>query len=170
MADRRPYWLLKSEPQAFSIGDLARAPNQTIAWDGVRNYQARNFLRAMERGDQVLFYHSNANPPSIVGVAEVVKAAYSDATQFDKGDTHYDPASDPDQPRWDVVDIRLVRQFAAPLPLDLLRKQVGLKGMELLRKGSRLSVQTVRAGEWKEILRLARRQTNRERPEKASHR
>jgi len=170
MADRRQYWLLKSEPQAFSISDLARAPTQTAAWDGVRNYQARNFLRAMEVGDQVLFYHSNANPPSIVGVAEVVKAAYPDATQFDKRDTHYDPASDPDQPRWDVVDIRLVRQFAAPLPLDLLRKQVGLKEMELLRKGSRLSVQPVRVGEWREILRLARRQTSREQPEKASHR
>jgi predicted RNA-binding protein with PUA-like domain len=100
----------------------------------------------------------------------VVKAAYPDATQFDKRDTHYDPTSDPDQPRWDVVDIRLVRQFAAPLPLDLLRKQVGLKGMELLRKGSRLSVQPVRVGEWEEILRLARRQTSREQPEKASHR
>ena len=159
MTERRQYWLLKSEPQVFSISDLARAPKQTAGWDGVRNFQARNFLRAMEVGNQVLFYHSNANPPSVVGIAEVVKAAYPDPTQFDRRDRHYDPASDPHQPRWDMVDIRLVRQFTAPLPLEFLRKQVGLKGMELLRKGSRLSVQPVRSGEWKEILRLVLRQT-----------
>lgn len=161
MTERRRYWLLKSEPEAFSIHDLARAPKQTTAWDGVRNYQARNFLRAMQIGDQVLFYHSNADPPSVVGVAEVVKAAYPDATQFDRGDAHYDPSSHPDQPRWDMVDVRFVRQFTVPLPLDLLRKQVGLKRMELLRKGSRLSVQPVRQEEWKEIIRLARRGTSR---------
>ena len=167
MAERRQYWLLKSEPEAFSIDDLARAPKQTTTWDGVRNYQARNFLRAMKVGDEVLFYHSNANPPSVVGIAEVVKEAYPDATQFDRRDSHYDPGSDPDEPRWDVVDIRLVRRFTAPLPLDFLREQAGLKGMELLRKGSRLSVQPVREGEWKEILRLAGRQTSRKRSQKA---
>jgi len=156
MADGRRYWLMKSEPAAFSIDDLARSPKQTTSWDGVRNYQARNFMRAMKIGDQVLFYHSSADPPSVVGIAEVVKAAYPDATQFDKRDTHYDPGSDPDQPRWDVVDIRLVRKFAAPLSLDLLRGQVGLTGMELLRKGSRLSVQPVRGTEWHEIIRLDR--------------
>ena len=167
MAERRQYWLLKSEPEAFSIDDLARAPKQTTTWGGVRNYQARNFLRAMKVGDEVLFYHSNANPPSVVGIAEVVKEAYPDATQFDRRDSHYDPGSDSDEPRWDVVDIRLVRRFTAPLPLDLLREQAGLKGMELLRKGSRLSVQPVREGEWKEILRLAGRQTSRKRSQKA---
>ncbi|MBI4001220.1 MAG: EVE domain-containing protein [Nitrospira defluvii] len=161
MAQGRQYWLMKSEPEAFSIDDLARAPKQTTSWDGVRNYQARNFLRAMKVGDQVLFYHSNANPPSVVGIAEVVKGAYPDATQFNKRDTHYDPGSDPDQPCWDVVDIRFVRKFTASLPLDLLRGQVGLKGMELLRKGSRLSVQPVRGTEWDEIIRLVRAQADR---------
>ena len=170
MHERRQYWLLKSEPEAFSIEDLARAPKQTTSWDGVRNYQARNFLRAMKVGDQVLFYHSNANPPSVVGIAEVIKGAYPHATQFDRRDIHYDPGSDPDQPRWDVVDIRFVRQFTAPLPLDLLRVQVSLKGMELLRKGSRLSVQPVREGEWDEILRLAEGHTSRRRFERAPHR
>lgn len=156
MTEGPQFWLVKSEPEAFSIDDLSRAPKQTTSWDGVRNYQARNFLRAMKVGDQALFYHSNANPPSVVGIAEVVKGAYPDATQFDKRDTHYDPDSDPDQPRWDVVDIRFVRKFKVPLSLDLLREQAGLRGMELLRKGSRLSVQPVRVAEWKEIIRLVR--------------
>jgi len=146
---------MKSEPEAFSIDDLARSPKQTTSWDGVRNYQARNFMRAMRVGDQVLFYHSNADPPSVVGIAEVVKPAYPDATQFDKRDKHYDPNSDLAQPRWDVVDIRFVRKLTTPLSLDLLRGQAGLKGMELLRKGSRLSVQPVRGMEWDHIIRLA---------------
>ncbi len=156
MAEGRHYWLMKSEPNVFSLGDLARAPKQTTAWDGVRNYQARNFMRAMKTGDQVLFYHSNAQPPCVVGIAEVVKTAYPDATQFDPHDAHYDPASPTDQPRWDVVDIRFVRKFDVPLSLDLLRGQASLNGMELLRKGSRLSVQPVKPSEWNEILRLAR--------------
>lgn len=155
MTRQRQYWLLKSEPEAFSINDLAQSPEQTTAWDGIRNYQARNFLRAMKVGDQALFYHSNADPPSVVGIVEVVKAAYPDATQFNKRDSHYDSESDPDEPRWNAVDVRFVRQFSASLSLDFLREQVGLKGMELLRKGSRLSVQPVREGEWAEILRLA---------------
>ena len=160
MAEGRHYWLMKSEPNVFSLDDLAHAPKQTTSWDGVRNYQARNFMRAMKTGDQVLFYHSNAQPPCVMGIAEVVKTAYPDATQFDRHDAHYDPASLPDQPRWDVVDIRFVRKFAAPLSLDLLREQASLKGMELLRKGSRLSVQPVRLSEWQEILRLARTHTD----------
>lgn len=158
MAEQQRYWLMKSEPDAFSIDDLARSPKQTTSWDGVRNYQARNFMRAMKAGDQVLFYHSNAQPPCLVGLAEVVRTAYPDATQFDPQDVHYDPGSIPDQPRWDVVDIRFVRKFAAPLSLNLLKEQASLQGMELLRKGSRLSVQPVSAAEWKEILQLARRQ------------
>lgn len=156
MADGKRYWLVKSEPEVFSIDDLARSPKKTTSWDGVRNYQARNFMRAMRVGDQVLFYHSNADPPSVVGIAEVVRTAYPDATQFDKRDAHYDPRSDPDQPRWDVVDIRFVRKFAIPMSLDLLRRQMGLKRMELLRKGSRLSVQPVREAEWAGIVRLDR--------------
>lgn len=156
MAGGRQYWLMKSEPDVFSIDDLARLPNRTTSWDGVRNYQARNFMRAMQPGDQVLFYHSNANPPSVVGIAEVVKTAYPDATQFNPQDPHYDPGSRPGQPRWDVVDIRFVHKFETPLSLDVLRGQPRLKGMELLRKGSRLSVQPVRAAEWDQVTRLGR--------------
>jgi predicted RNA-binding protein with PUA-like domain len=148
------YWLVKSEPETFSIDDLARSPRQTTRWDGVRNYQARNFMRCMEKGDQVLFYHSNAKPPAVVGIAEVVRAAYPDPTQFDPKDTHYDPASHPSRPRWDMVDIRLKSRFTTPLSLERLRREPGLQRMELLRKGSRLSVQPVQAAEWKIIVRL----------------
>ena len=161
------YWLMKSEPEAFSIDDLAGAPKQTTSWDGVRNYQARNFMRAMQAGDQVLYYHSNATPPAVVGIAEVVKGAYPDPTQFDTRGAHYDPSSALDQPRWDVVDIRFVRKFRVPLSLDMLRGQPRLKGMELLRKGSRLSVQPVRDTEWAEIIRLVQPQTQREGGKKA---
>lgn len=150
----RRYWLMKSEPSAFSIDDLMRSPDQTTSWDGVRNYRARNFMRSMAIGDQVLFYHSNAEPPSVVGIAEVVKTAYPDSTQFDKKDKHYDPESEPSAPRWDVVDIKYVRKFARALPLDELRKETKLKGMVLLQKGSRLSVQPVTALEWKLIMSL----------------
>jgi len=149
-----PYWLMKSEPSAFSIQDLQRGPRQTTCWDGVRNFQARNFMRAMRTGDQVLFYHSNADPPAAVGIAEVVKEAYPDASAFDPTDLHYDPQSTPEHSRWDMVDIRLVRVFPRPLSLERLRKEPGLKRMALLRKGSRLSVQPVRPEEWKIVLRL----------------
>jgi len=155
MKTTRRYWLMKSEPSVFSIHDLARARDQVTSWDGVRNYQARNYMRAMEVGDGVLFYHSNADPPAVAGLAEVVRKAYADHTAFDPKDKHYDPKSTPDQPIWDMVEIRFVRAFKRPVPLDTLRKVPGLKGMELLRKGSRLSVQPVRAGEWKLILKLA---------------
>ncbi|MFM8541632.1 MAG: EVE domain-containing protein [Nitrospira sp.] len=150
-----PYWLMKSEPSAFSIQDLQRGTRQTTCWDGVRNFQARNFMRAMRTGEQVLFYHSNADPPAAVGIAEVVKEAYPDASAFDPTDLHYDPQSTPKHPRWDMVDIRLVRVFPQPLSLERLRQEPGLKRMELLRKGSRLSVQPVRPEEWKIVLRLA---------------
>ena len=135
----RQYWLMKSEPSSFSIDDLMRSPKQTTCWDGVRNYQARNFMRSMAVGDHVLFYHSNADPPAVVGIAEVVNIAYPDSTQFDKKDTHYDAESTPSEPRWDMVDIRYVRKFARALTLDELRKESKLKGMVLLKKGSRLS-------------------------------
>lgn len=156
MAERQ-YWLMKSEPDVFSIQDLEKSPNQTTYWEGVRNYQARNYLREMKRGDQVLFYHSNADPPAVVGIAEVVREAYPDHTAFDPKNKYYDPKSKPEQPTWYMVDIRLVRIFPHPLPLDLLRQQSGLKQMELLRKGSRLSVQPVRPQEWKIITELARK-------------
>ena len=148
------YWLMKSEPEEFSIDDLVK--HKKTAWFGVRNYQARNFMmKDMKIGDQVLFYHSNANPPAIVGIAEVAAVAYPDPTQFERNHKHFDPASDPASPRWDMVDIQYVRAFAAPLSLDSLRMEKKLAGMALLQKGSRLSVQPVTKGEWEHILKLA---------------
>jgi predicted RNA-binding protein with PUA-like domain len=155
MAQGRRYWLMKSEPSVFSIDDLAASPKQTTCWDGVRNYQARNYMRRMAVGDLVLFYHSNADPPAIAGIAQVVRTAYPDPTQFEKRHAHYDPDSDPADPRWEMVDIKLVKKFARPVTLDRLRGEPTLKGMELLRKGSRLSVQPVRKSEWDRILKLA---------------
>lgn len=149
------YWLMKSEPTAFSIDDLIRSPDHATYWNGVRNYQARNFMRSMAVGDHVLFYHSNTDPPAVVGIAEVVKTAYPDSTQFDKKDKHYDPESKPSEPRWDMVDIKYVRKFSRALTLDELRKENKLKGMVLLKKGSRLSVQPVTPLEWRHIMKLA---------------
>lgn len=157
MSHRPKYWLMKSEPSAFSIDDLQRAPGRTTCWDGVRNYQARNYMRAMRRGDQILLHHSSAEPPAVVGMAEVVREAYPDPTAFDRHDHHFDPKSSPAKPTWDMVDIRLVRKFASPIPLDLLKRTPGLRRMELLRRGSRLSVQPVRPDEWKIVLKLARK-------------
>ncbi|MEO6307038.1 MAG: EVE domain-containing protein [Nitrospiraceae bacterium] len=155
MAQGRRYWLMKSEPRVFSIDDLAQSPTQTTCWDGVRNYQARNFMRTMDVGDQVLFYHSNAEPPAVVGIAEVVRTAYPDHTQFDKASHHYDLASVPSAPRWDMVDIRYRQTFKTGLSLDRLRQEPKLKGMVLLQKGSRLSVQPVTEAEWVVVLKLA---------------
>ncbi len=146
---------MKSEPESFSIADLEKARKKTTSWDGVRNYQARNFMRAMELGDQVFFYHSNADPSCIVGIAEVVRKAYPDHTALDPDDHHFDPKATPANPIWEMVDIRLVRRFEVPLSLDDLRGVAGLEKMELLRRGSRLSVQPVTAAEWKIVLRLA---------------
>jgi len=155
MPQGRRYWLMKSEPCAFSIEDLEKAPKRTTCWDGVRNYQARNFMRAMAVGDHVLFYHSNAEPPAVVGIAEVVRTAYPDETQFDKTSHHYDPASLPSAPRWEMVDIRHRQTFKTGLSLDRLRQEPKLKGMVLLQKGSRLSVQPVTETEWTVVLKLA---------------
>ena len=153
------YWLMKSEPTAFSIQDLQKALRRTTCWDGVRNYQARNFMRAMHVGDGVLFYHSNADPPAIVGIAEVVREAYPDRTAFDRQDVYFDPKSTPEKPLWDMVDVRLVRVFHRPIPLEQLRRDMHLKHMELLRKGSRLSVQPVRPEEWTRILSMAEKES-----------
>ncbi len=150
------HWLLKTEPESFSIADLANSPGQTTFWDGVRNYQARNFLRdQMQVGDRVLFYHSNAEPPAVVGVAEVASEAYPDHTAWDPNHHHYDPASTKENPVWQMVDVRFVEAFDEPLGLDLLRLVAGLEAMELLRKGSRLSVQPVSADEFRIVLALA---------------
>ena len=149
------YWLLKSEPNTFSIDDLAKSSRQTTCWEGVRNYQARNFLRSMKRGDQAFFYHSNEDPTSIVGIVEIVKEAYPDHYAFDSKSRYYDSKSTPESSRWFMVDVKFVKKFSTPLSLSTLRNTNGLEGMELLRKGSRLSVQPVRANEWKIIMELS---------------
>jgi predicted RNA-binding protein with PUA-like domain len=152
------YWLLKSEPDSFGIEDLARAPRKTAAWDGVRNYQARNTLRDdMKKGDQAFFYHSSCDIPGIAGIVSVVKEGYPDSTAFKRGHHHYDADSDPKNPRWYMVDVRLERQFATLVTLDELRAYVAgpLKSMALLRKGNRLSVLPVTKSEWQFILGLA---------------
>ena len=151
------FWLLKSEPSVFSIDDLAKSPRQSTCWEGVRNYQARNFLRAMTVGDQAFFYHSNADPPSIVGIVEIVKAAYPDHFAWDQKSKYYDKKSVPDKPTWFMVDVKFSLKFSYPLSLDELRGLKGLESMELLRKGSRLSVQPVRPKEWDIIMKLSER-------------
>lgn len=149
-------WLLKTEPETYSIANLAAEKKQTTFWNGVRNYQARNFLRdAMKLGDTVLLYHSNADPPAVVGTAKVVREGYPDHTAWDPTNDYYDPQSTVENPRWFMVDVQLVEIFAEPLTLPQLREMPELAQMELLRKGSRLSVQPVREEEYAAILRRA---------------
>ena len=151
----RRYWLVKSEPDVFSFADLVASPNSTTAWEGVRNYQARNFMRdGMKRGDLVFFYHSSTDPAAIVGVAEVTREAYPDPTAFDSSGSYYDPKSRPDAPIWMMVDLRAVEPLVRPLPLSDLRGVKGLEKMVLLQKGSRLSVQPVTEKEWEIIYKL----------------
>jgi predicted RNA-binding protein with PUA-like domain len=158
----RQYWLLKSEPETFSIQHLARAPGQTTFWDGVRNYQARNLLRdQMQVGDGVLFYHSSADPPAVAGTATVVRAGSPDPSQFDARSDHHDPASTEEAPRWYGVHIKLDRIFPRLVPLDELRAVPALAKMVLLQR-SRLSVQPVTAGEWETILALGATETGAE--------
>ena len=150
------YWLFKSEPDCFSFGDLCAAPGRTTGWDGVRNFQARNFLRdQIQVGDGILYYHSSADPPAIAGLAEVVEAGHPDPTAFDPSADHYDPKSRPDAPTWYQVSIKAVRAIDPPLTLPSLREIAALSKMELLRKGSRLSVQPVTPEEWAAILEIA---------------
>jgi predicted RNA-binding protein with PUA-like domain len=147
------YWLMKSEPSTFGIDDLASKRGQTEHWDGVRNYQARNFMRdEMHVGDQVFFYHSNCEEPGIVGIAEVAREAYPDFTALDPKSKYYDPKSTEEKPRWFMVDVRFIRKFTQGIPLRQLRENPLLKDMLLLQKGSRLSITPVTAREWKAIL------------------
>jgi predicted RNA-binding protein with PUA-like domain len=151
----RRHWLVKSEPDVFSFDDLLASPKRTTCWDGVRNYQARNFMRDdMKKGDLVFFYHSNAEPAAVVGVAEVVREAYPDHTALDPRDPHFDPKSKADAPTWMMVDLRGVERLANPLSLAELRGVAGLERMALLQKGSRLSVQPVSPEEWEIVCRL----------------
>jgi predicted RNA-binding protein with PUA-like domain len=145
----RQYWLIKSEPDVYSIEDLARDGRTT--WEGVRNYQARNHLRAMKVGDLALFHHSSATPPGLAGIARVAREAYPDPSQFDRESDYHDARSDPKDPRWSVVDFEFVRRFDRLLPMDELRAMPELAEMALLRRGQRLSVQPVTPAEWKAI-------------------
>jgi predicted RNA-binding protein with PUA-like domain len=151
------YWLMKSEPSSFSVEDLAAAPRRTTAWDGVRNYQARNLLRdQMKRGDQAFLYYSSTEVPGIVAIMQIVKEGYPDPTAFDRKHHHYDAGSDAKSPRWFMVDVQLKRRLARTITLEELRGHAGkqLKGLALLRPGNRLSVSPVEERHWKFILSL----------------
>ena len=150
---KKHYWLMKSEPDAFSIDDLAKVKREP--WSGVRNYQARNFMRQMQPGDGVLFYHSSTAVPGVVGIAEVATEAYPDPTQFQKKSDYYDPKSKPEEPRWSLVDVAFVRKLDRVIALEELRAVADkLEGLALLQRGSRLSVSPVTAAQWKTILSL----------------
>lgn len=150
----RRYWLFKSEPDSYSIDQLKK--DKKTFWSGVRNYQARNLLRdEILVGDGVLFYHSNAKPMAVVGIAKVVKNGYPDPTQFDSSDHYYDDRSDPADPRWFVVDIGFVAKLDEPLTRDQLKETPALEDMMLLQRGSRLSVQPVTKAEWQAVLRTS---------------
>jgi predicted RNA-binding protein with PUA-like domain len=151
------YWLMKSEPTSFSVEDLAAAPRRTTSWDGVRNYQARNMLRdQMRRGDQAFLYYSSTEIPGIVATMQIVKQGYPDPTAFDRKDEHYDPQSDPRDPRWFMVDVQLKRRLARTISLEELRAHARkeLAGLVLLRPGNRLSVMPVERAHWDFILSL----------------
>lgn len=148
------YWLMKSEPTCFSIQDLAKRPKQTEPWDGVRNYQARNFLHAMKKGDLAFFYHSSCPIPGIVGIIKITHTAYPDNTALDAQAHHYDPKSTVSKPRWVSVDVQLLRIFKSIITLEKLKSQTSLKGMRLLQKGNRLSVLPITSYEWQHIMSL----------------
>jgi predicted RNA-binding protein with PUA-like domain len=149
------YWLFKTEPGCFSLGDLRKRPGQTEHWDGVRNYQARNFLRdSIKKGDGVFFYHSGIPAPAIVGLAEVVREGYPDFTALDPESGHFDPKSSPESPIWFMVDIRFRRELPRPVALEMIRANPLLASMPLLNR-SRLSVQPVTADQWRIIIAMA---------------
>jgi predicted RNA-binding protein with PUA-like domain len=147
--ESRQYWLMKSEPDVYSIDDLAR--DRRSGWEGVRNYQARNHLRAMKTGDLAFFHHSSATPPGIAGIARVSREAFPDPSQFDPKSDYYDERSKRDDPRWSQVEIEFVRKLERLLPMDELRTMPELKSMALLQRGQRLSVQPVTTAEWRAI-------------------
>lgn len=155
-ATARRYWLFKSEPSAFGIETLDRARRKTAPWDGVRNYQARNYLRDLVSvGDHVLFYHSREEPLGIFGTMEVVRAGYPDHTAFDSASKYYDPGSDPDKPRWYMVDVKLIQKFSEPVTREQLQEDPVTSGMLVMKRGMRLSIQPVTEEEWNAVLKLA---------------
>ncbi len=144
------YWLFKSEPEAYSIDDLQK--DKKTFWDGVRNYQARNFLRdEIKKGDMVLFYHSNCEPTGVFGICEVVKDGYPDHTAFDPASNHFDPKSKPENPTWFMVDIKFVKKFSKPVTLEEIKANSKLQNMKLLQRGNRLSIQPVTKEEFNAI-------------------
>ncbi len=151
------YWLFKSEPSCFSIKDLANCTGHRNHWDGVRNYQARNMLRDdIKIGDHVFFYHSSCLVPGIVGTMEVVKAGYPDFTAWDPESEHFDPKSTPENPRWYMVDVRLIGQFERPFSLQAIKQNPKLQDMVIVRPGNRLSITPVTKEEWREVTRWCR--------------
>jgi predicted RNA-binding protein with PUA-like domain len=149
------YWLIKSEPEVFSIDDLAKTKNQTTYWDGVRNYQARNYIRdEMRIGDKVIFYHSNSEPPAAAGICEVVKEGYPDFTAFDPKDIHYDPKSKKDSPTWFMFDVKFEKKFSKPVSIGEIKTNKKLQKMKLVQSGNRLSVMPVTKDEFEEIVKL----------------
>ena len=150
------YWLIKSEPDAFSIDDLKNCPNRTDHWDGIRNYQARNFIRDdMRKGDLVLFYHSSCPQPGVVGICEIVSEAYPDHTAFDPASKYYDAGSDPEKPRWMMVDVRYKRKTKRLISLEEIKQHAdALEGFPLIRRGNRLSIMPVDMAHWDLILSL----------------
>lgn len=152
------YWLFKSEEKVFSIDDLSKEPGKTTYWDGIRNYQARNFIRdEIKKGDMVLFYHSNSDLNAVVGVCEIVKEAYTDFTAFDKKSKYFDPKSKKDDPAWLMVDIKLIKKFGEPVTLQEIKANPKLSEMRLVQRGNRLSVFPIEENEFYEILRISER-------------
>jgi predicted RNA-binding protein with PUA-like domain len=150
------HWLIKSEPEAFSIDDLASRPRGTAHWDGIRNYQARNYMRdGMRKGDLAFFYHSSCATPGIVGICEIVSGAYPDPSAFDPGSTYFDAGSDPDQPRWLMVDVKFRRRTRRLISLEEIKQHADrLEGLPLIRRGNRLSIMPVDKAHWDLILAL----------------
>lgn len=158
MARAKRYWLMKSEPSSYSIDDLER--DSVTTWEGVRNYQARNFMRDdMKRGDLVLFYASNAEPTGVAGIAEIAREGYPDPFAFDPQHTYFDPKSDPESPTWLMVDIKFVERFPEIVPLETLKRTPGLEEMMVIQRGSRLSVQPVTKAEFEIVRTLGRHQS-----------
>ena len=150
------YWLMKSEPDVYGIDHLRAEKRKTDYWDGIRNYQARNFMRdEMEKGDLAFFYHSNCEEPAIVGVMEIVREGYPDHTAFLSNEKYFDAKSDPDNPRWFMVDVRFKKKFKTPVTLKALKEERALAQMRLVQRGNRLSILPVMAKEWKHILKMA---------------
>lgn len=148
------HWLLKSEPDVFSFADLKKRPRKTEPWNGVRNYQARNFMREMQAGDLGLFYHSSCEEPGVAGIVRITRAAYPDPTQFDPASEYFDPGAKKDDPRWSMVDVGWEADFKSPVTLEMLRQEPSLADLIVLRRGNRLSITPVEPAHFQRIRKL----------------